>query len=57
MDVLTQQKPQTSTVVTTPTTITMGDVAATGTATDYARGDHGHALPPDYRVAFLMLGG
>src|SRR5678815_4459604 len=42
MDVLSQQKPQTSTVVTTPSSSAPADAAAIGTATDYARGDHAH---------------
>jgi hypothetical protein len=43
MDVLVQLKPQAS--------------ATIGTATDYSRGDHEHAVLPDYRYAFLMMGG
>jgi hypothetical protein len=57
MDVLVQLKPQPSVVVTTPSTITQGASATIGTATDYSRGDHEHAVLPDYRYAFLMMGG
>lgn len=60
MDILSQQKPQASTVVTTPSTQAFGDSAAIGTATDYARGDHKHAMPanpvPNWGYTFLLMG-
>lgn len=45
VDVLSQQKPQPNTVVTTPSVANFGDAAAIGSAADYARGDHVHGMP------------
>jgi len=45
MDVLSQLKPQASTVATTPSGLVLGGSSSIGNSTDYARANHGHSLP------------